>query len=76
MYFLLYYVVFAMKNNDLQLSIAKRPISCITLRYMINNLSDFTCARGAMYIDINIDIVHLLFLTFKWLRGAMDKASV
>ena len=34
MYFLWYYVVFAMINNQ-QLSIAKRPISCITLRYMI-----------------------------------------
>ena len=29
-----------------------------------------------MYIDIDMDIVHLYFLTFKWLRGAMDKASV
>ena len=57
MYFLLYYVVFVMRNN-LQWSNAKRSIYCIILHYIIKQ-SDFTCARGAMYIDITMDIVHL-----------------
>ena len=61
-YFLLYYIVFAMRHN-LQWSIAKKVIYCIALRYMIKQSIWFhmsTSARGAMYIDINIDMIRLL----------------
>ena len=35
-----------------------------------------TSARGAMYIDINRDMVRLWIVTFKRPRGVMDNASV
>ena len=61
MYFLWYYVVFAMRNN-LQLSIAKRPHILYYIAILdktIYLISPVHVARGAMYIDINMDIVHL-----------------
>ena len=57
---------------------SKKVIYCVTLRYTIKqsiwlNLS--TSVRGAMYIDINMDMVHLKIVIFKRLRGAMDNKS-